>query len=60
MKNIVKLEIENKIINIEEEKAVEIAIKEYFENNKQVKINNKLFDIFNFGNFNYKEKLQMQ
>lgn len=59
MENLVELEIEeNKIIVIKENKAVEVAVQEYFCNNKIVKINNKPFDIFNFGN--YKTKLEMQ
>lgn len=59
MGNMVELEIEkNKFLIIEEDKAIEIAVKEYFGNNKIMKINNKPFDIFNFGN--YKMKLEMQ
>ena len=59
MENIVKVEIEkNKFLAMEESKAIEFAVQEYFGNNKIVKINNKPFDIFNFGN--YKMKLEMQ
>lgn len=56
--NLVEVEIEkNKFLIIEEDKAIELAIQEYYKGN-QVKINNKKFDIFNFGN--YKEKLVME
>ncbi|MGM9544099.1 MAG: hypothetical protein ACI3T9_03880 [Romboutsia timonensis] len=59
MENIVEVEIEkNKFLVMEESKAIEFAVQEYFGNNKIVKINNKPFDIFNFGN--YKMKLEMQ
>ena len=59
MGNIVEVEIEkNKFLEMEENKAIEFAVQEYFGNNKIVKINNKPFDIFNFGN--YKMKLEMQ
>ena len=56
--NLVEVEIEkNKFLVIEEEKAIELAIQEYYKGN-QVKINNKKFDIFNFGS--YKDKLIME
>ena len=59
MENIVKVEIEkDKFLAMEESKAIEFAVQEYFGNNKIVKINNKPFDIFNFGN--YKMKLEIQ
>ena len=59
MENIVKVEIEkNKFLAMEEDKAIEFAVQEYFGNNRIVKINNKPFDIFNFGN--YKMKLEIQ
>lgn len=59
MENIVEVEIEkNKFLEMEENKAIEFAVQEYFGNNRIVKINNKPFDIFNFGN--YKMKLEMQ
>lgn len=59
MENIVEVEIEkNKFLAMEESKAIEFAVQEYFGNNRIVKINNKSFDIFNFGN--YKMKLEMQ
>ena len=59
MENIVKVEIEkNKFLAMEENKAIEFAVQEYFGNNRIVKVNNKPFDIFNFGN--YKMKLEMQ
>lgn len=59
MENIVEVEIEkNKFLAMEENKAIEFAVQEYFGNNKIVKINNKPFDIFNFGN--YKMKLEIQ
>lgn len=46
------------IIVVEEEKAIEFATQEYFKGNDNIKINGKKFDIFNFGNFNFKEKAQ--
>ncbi len=56
--NLVEIEIEkNKFLVIEEDKAIELAIQEYYKGN-QVKINNRKFDVFNFGN--YKEKLVME
>ena len=59
MENIVEVEIEkNKFLAMEENKAIEFAVQEYFGNNRVVKINNKPFDIFNFGN--YKMKLEIQ
>ena len=59
MENIVEVEVEkNKFLAMEENKAIEFAVQEYFSNNKIVKINNKPFDIFNFGN--YKMKLEIQ
>ena len=59
MENIVEVEIEkNKFLAMEKNKAIEFAVQEYFGNNRIVKINNKPFDIFNFGN--YKMKLEMQ
>ena len=59
MENIVEVEIEkNKFLAMKESKAIEFAVQEYFGNNRIVKINNKPFDIFNFGN--YKMKLEIQ
>ena len=59
MGNIVEVEIEkNKFLAMEKNKAIEFAVQEYFGNNRIVKINNKPFDIFNFGN--YKMKLEIQ
>ena len=59
MENIVEVEVEkNKFLAMVENKAIEFAVQEYFGNNKIVKINNKPFDIFNFGN--YKMKLEIQ
>ena len=59
MENIVEVEIEkNKFLAMEESKSIEFAVQEYFGNNRIVKINNKPFDIFNFGN--YKMKLEIQ
>ena len=59
MENIVEVEIEkNKFLAMAENKAIEFAVQEYFGNNRIVKINNKPFDIFNFGN--YKMKLEIQ
>lgn len=59
MENIVEVEVEkNKFLAMEENKAIEFAVQEYFGNNRIVKINNKPFDIFNFGN--YKMKLEIQ
>lgn len=57
--NKVMVEIEkNKFLAMEENKAIEFAVQEYFGNNRIVKINNQNFDIMNFGN--YKMKLEMQ
>ena len=59
MENIIEVEIEkNKFLAMEKNKAIEFAVQEYFGNNRIVKINNKPFDIFNFGN--YKMKLEIQ
>ena len=59
MENIVEVEIEkNKFLAMEENKAIEFAVQEYFGNNRIVKINNKPFDIFNFGNYKIKLKIQ--
>lgn len=56
--NLVEVEIEkNKFLIIEEDKAIELAIQEYYKGN-QVNINNKKFDIFNFGS--YEDKLIME
>lgn len=56
--NLVEIEIEkNKFLIIEEDKAIELAIQEYYKGN-QVNINNKKFDIFNFGS--YEDKLIME
>ena len=56
--NLVEVEIEkNKFLIIEEDKAIELALQEYYKGN-QVNINNKKFDIFNFGS--YKDKLIME
>ena len=47
--NLVEVEIEkNKFLIIEEDRAIELAIQEYYKGN-QVKINNRKFDIFNFN-----------
>lgn len=57
--NKIMVEIENnKFLEMENEKAIEYAVREYFENNRIVKLNNKDFDIFNFGN--WKIKLNME
>lgn len=56
--NLVEVEIEkNKFLVMEEDKAIELAIQEYYKGN-QVNINNKKFDIFNFGS--YEDKLIME
>ena len=60
MENIVEVEIEkNKFLAMEESKAIEFAVQEYFGNNRIVKINNKPFDIFNFGNFDFRKKAEL-
>jgi tRNA(Phe) wybutosine-synthesizing methylase Tyw3 len=46
---------ENTYLEMPTEQALEMAVKQYFENGKCIKLNNKKFDIFNYGN--YKEKL---
>lgn len=46
------------IIVVEEDKAIELATQEYFKGNEDIRINGQKFDIFNFGNFDYKEKAQ--
>lgn len=59
MKNMVEIEIEkNKFLIVEEEKAIELAVQEYFTTGKQLKINNKKFDIFNYGNMELALKMQ--
>lgn len=59
--NKVMVEIEkNKFLEMDTDKAIEYAVNEYFTNNRIVKLNNKDFDIMNYGNYNYKLKLQMQ
>ena len=57
--NKIMVEIENnKFLEMENEKAIEYAVREYFENNRIVKLNNKDFDIFNFGNWKYKLNME--
>lgn len=57
--NMVEVEIaKNEFLIMESEKAIELAITEYYKGN-QVNINNKKFDIFNFGDFDYRSKLQL-
>ena len=49
-KNVI-LEIEkDKFINTDINNAIEIATTEYFKGNT-TKINGKIFDVFNFGNY---------
>lgn len=55
-KTMVEVE-KNKFLEMETEKAIEYAVTEYFCNNRIVKLNNKDFDIMNYGN--YKAKLQL-
>lgn len=54
----VELNKKNIIIVDKEDKAVELATEEYFKGNQNVKINGMKFDIFNFGNFDYRQKAQ--
>lgn len=55
----VEIKINKKnIIVIENEKAVELATQEYFKGNEDIEINGKKFDIFNFGNFDFRKKAQ--
>lgn len=57
--NKIMVEIEkDKFLEMDNEKAIEYAVREYFENNKIVKLNNKNFDIFDFGN--WQEKLSLE
>lgn len=55
-KTMVEIE-KNKFLEMDTEKAIEYAVTEYFCNNRIVKLNNKDFDIMNYGN--YKAKLQL-
>lgn len=55
-KTMVEVE-KNKFLEMDTEKAIEYAVTEYFCNNRIVKLNNKDFDIMNYGN--YKAKLQL-
>lgn len=49
------VEIENnKFLEMDNDQAIEYAVRQYFENNKIVKLNNKNFDIFDFGNWRQK------
>lgn len=51
----VNVEIEKgKFLEMEEDRAIELAIREYFENNRQVIINNQIFDVMNYGNYEMK------
>jgi hypothetical protein len=55
--NRVNVEVEKgKFLELNEEQAIELATKMYFEN-KQVKINNKIFDVMNYGNYRVKAEL---
>lgn len=55
----VEIELNKKdIIVVEEEKAIEFATQEYFKGNDNIKINGRKFDIFNFGNFDFRKKAQ--
>lgn len=56
MERFVEIEInKNDIIVLEEGKAIDFCTNEYFKGNK-TRINGKIFDIFNFGNFDFKQK----
>ena len=56
----VEIEINKKnIIVIEESKAIEFCTNEYFKGNK-TKINGKIFDIMQFGNFDFIAKRSLQ
>lgn len=53
------VEIEKNIfLEMDTEKTIEYVVTEYFCNNRIVKLNNKDFDMMNYGNS--KMKLQMQ
>lgn len=54
----VELNKKNIIVVDREDKAIELATEEYFKGNQNVKINGMKFDIFNFGNFDYRRKAQ--
>lgn len=57
--NMVEVEIEkNNFLLMESDKAIELAIIEYYKGH-QININNKKFDVFDFGNFDYTSKLQL-
>lgn len=50
------VEIENnKFLEMDSDQAIEFAVRQYFENNRIIRLNNKKFDIFDFGN--WQEKL---
>lgn len=56
-KNIeVKLNKNTIIVLDSEEKAVELCTQEYFKGNDKTEINGRKFDIFNFGNFDFRKK----
>lgn len=49
----------NNIIILEEEKAIEFCTTEYFKGNDNLKINGRKFDVFNFGNFDFRKKAEL-
>ena len=56
-KNIeVKLNKNTIIVLDNEEQAVELCTQEYFKGNDKTEINGRKFDIFNFGNFDFRKK----
>lgn len=54
----VKLNKNTIIVLDNEEQAVELCTQEYFKGNDKTEINGREFDIFNFGNFDFRKKAQ--
>lgn len=60
MENTVEIQLNKKnIIVMEEGKALEFCTEEYFKGNENLRINGKKFDIFDFGNFDFRKKAKM-
>lgn len=56
--NKIMVEVEkNKFLEMDTEKAIEFAVTEYFCNNRIIKLNNKDFDIMNYGNYRIKQQM---
>lgn len=59
MNRLVKLNLgKNKILVLKEDKAIEVAVQEYFCNNNVVTIDNKPFDLFNYSGYELKTEIQ--